>query len=117
MGTTASAAGTTAVEAAIGVTPGSARDGEPRTPKEVPEDVPEEPKVEPEVAPEPVPEVVQEEALAEGDHRPYDGDSSPIPWCTSTIFTDTLHGRCNRRGNGGGPRASHPLCAGQQLSG
>jgi hypothetical protein len=44
------------------------------------------------------------------DRRPNDGGSSPIPWCTSTIFIGAPHDRClkgcHRRGNGGGP--GHP---------
>jgi hypothetical protein len=66
MGMTASAIGTIAVDAAVGVTPGPAPDGEPRTPEGVPEDLVEDSEEEPEVALEPVPKVVQEEALAEG---------------------------------------------------
>jgi hypothetical protein len=111
MGIAASTVGITAAEAAIGATPGPATDGEPRIPEGVPEDVLEESEEEPKVAPKPEPEVVRGH-----DHRPHGGGSSPIPWCTSTIFIITLHGRglegCHRRGNGGGPGASHPLRVG-----
>jgi hypothetical protein len=65
-GTAAPTIGTTAAEAAVGVTPGSATSGKPQTPKGVPEDVSEESEEEPEMAPEPVPEVVPEEVPAEG---------------------------------------------------
>jgi hypothetical protein len=66
MGTATSAIGTASIDVAVRVTPGSAPDGEPRTPEGVPEDVVEDSEGELEVAPEPVPEMVQEEALAEG---------------------------------------------------
>jgi hypothetical protein len=66
MGMATSAVGTAATDAAVRVTPGSAPDGEPRTPEGVPEDVVEDSEEELEVAPEPVPEVVREEAPAEG---------------------------------------------------
>jgi hypothetical protein len=68
MATSASVVGTTATDAAVGVTPGPAPDVEPWTPKGVPEDVVEDSDGEPEVAPGPVlvSEVVQEEAPAEG---------------------------------------------------
>jgi hypothetical protein len=111
-----------AVDVAVGATLEPAPDCEPRTPEGVPEDVMEESEEEPEVALEPVPEVVRKEAPAEGAMiavRPHGGGSSPILWCTSTIFIAAPHGRglggCHRRRNGGGPRASHPLRARQHL--
>jgi hypothetical protein len=66
MGTATSVVGTTAVDAAVGVTPGPALDGEPRTPEGVPEDMVEDSEGETEVASEPMLEVVREEAPAEG---------------------------------------------------
>jgi hypothetical protein len=66
VGMAASAIGTAATDAAVGVTPGPAPDGEPQTPEGVPKDVVEDYEEEPEVAPGPVPEVVREEAPVEG---------------------------------------------------
>jgi hypothetical protein len=66
MGTATSVIGTASIDVAVRVTPGSAPDGEPRTPEGVPEDVVEDSEGELEVAPKPVPEMVREEAPAEG---------------------------------------------------
>jgi hypothetical protein len=63
-GTAASIAGTTIVEAAIKVTPGTATDDGPQTLEGVPKDVLEESEEEPEMVPEP--EVVLEEVPADG---------------------------------------------------
>jgi hypothetical protein len=98
MGIAASAAGTTAAETVVTVTPGSAPDGEPWTPEEVPEDVLEESEEESEVAPGPVPEVVQEEAPTEGAMIAVCTTVAPPPSCgarapfSSVPYTATASG-------------------------
>jgi hypothetical protein len=62
----ASAVGTAAIDAAVGMTPRPTPDGQLQTLEGVLEDVVEDSEGEPEVAPESVPEVVWEEAPAEG---------------------------------------------------
>jgi hypothetical protein len=64
MSTTASTAGTTAIEAVVRATPGSVSSDEPQTPEGVREDVLEESEEEPEMVPEP--EVVPEQVPVEG---------------------------------------------------
>jgi hypothetical protein len=102
MGTTAPATGTTATEAVVGVTPGPATGGGPQTPEEVPEDVLEESEEEPEMTSEPVPEGV-----------PAEGAMIIMRVAAPSPSHSCCHGRCVRRGTRGGPRASHPLCAGR----
>jgi hypothetical protein len=98
------------------VTPGLATSDGPQTPEGVPEDVLEDSEEEPEMATELVPEVVLEEVPTEGAMitvcvtAPSPSHSAPAS--SSLVAPHSCwRGRCLWHGTGGGPRASHPICA------